>query len=216
MKPQAIGDIAVTKVVETIMPFDPVAGLPDCDPAAFTANNTDAGNNFNNEAFQKISVASDAASVQQFCEVAVLLIIILAFAVVGIASARRVSSALLEVSNSNHEHVEAAGRQLRRRIVGTAAVVFVTFLLRAVFSTMNALANALQNDAANCPTPCGVLCNNVWTVIQFWLQWTPEFQLSVVLISSPLALIVALWGMTSGRTLQHMRSGGGLMVSMRG
>ena len=38
MKPQSIGNIAVTKVVETIMPFDPVAGLPDCDPAAFTAN----------------------------------------------------------------------------------------------------------------------------------------------------------------------------------
>ena len=57
--------------------------------AAFTANNTDAGNNFNNEAFQKISVATSTQSVQQFCEVAVLLIIILAFAVVGIASARR-------------------------------------------------------------------------------------------------------------------------------
>ena len=48
----------------------------------------------------------------------------------------------------------------------------------------------------------------------FWLQFTPEFQLSVVLISSPLALIVALWGMTDKRTLQHMRSGRGQMVRM--
>ena len=36
---------------------------------------------------------------------------------------------------------------------------------------------------------------------------TPEFQLIVVLISSPLALLVALWGMTSEQTLQHMRAG---------
>jgi len=36
-----------------------------------------------------------------------------------------------------------------------------------------------------------------------------------VLISSPLALIVALWGMTNKRTLQLMRSGRGQMVTMR-
>ena len=131
-----------------------------------------------------------------------LLIIILAFAVVGIASARRVSSALRHM---NHEH-GAAGRQLRRQIVGTAAFVFVTFLLRAVFSTIIALANALQIEVFTCSNGCDPACNNVWTVIGIWLQFTPEFQLSVVLISSPLALLVALWGMTDKRTLQHMRS----------
>ncbi len=177
--------------------------LYSASSAAFTANNTDAGNNFSNEANQKLFVSADVASVQQFCEVAVLLIIILAFGVVGIASARRLSSALRDM---NDEHVEAAGRQLRRHIVGTAAFVFVTFLLRAVFSTMIALANALQNDYANCPTLCGIPCNNVYQLIQNWLLLTPEFQLIVVLISSPLALIVALWGMTSERTLQYMRT----------
>ena len=91
------------------------------------------------EAVLSISISA----VQSFCEVAVLLIIILAFAVVGIASARRVSSALRDL---NDEHVEAVGRQLRRKIVGTTAFVFLTFLLRAVFSTMFALANALQTD----------------------------------------------------------------------
>ena len=56
----------------------------------------------------------------------------------------------------------------------------------------------------------------MWEVIQFWLEFTPEFQLIVELISSPLTLLVALWGMTSERTLQHMRSGRGQMVTMRG
>ena len=116
--------------------------------------------------------------------------------------------------NLNDEHVEAAGRQLRRRIVGTAAVVFVTFLLRAVFSAMNAVSNALEIQVLTCSNGCDPACTNLWSVIQVWLEFTPEFQLIVVLISSPLALLVALWGMTSERTLQHMRSGRGQMVSM--
>jgi hypothetical protein len=182
--------------------------------AAFAANSTEAAYAIGVQASQKNTVALDAASVQQFCEVAVLLIIILAFAVVGIASARRVSSALA-LRDLNDEHVEALGRQLRRRIVGTAAFVFVTFLLRAVFSTMNALSNALEIEVPKCD-PCDPACSNVWTVILNWLTFTPEFQLIVVLISSPLALFVALWGMTSERTLQHMRSGRGQMVTMRG
>ena len=180
-----------------------VGDLDNAAAAAFAANSTDAANALFAQANQKNSVADEAGSVQSFCEVAVLLIIILAFAVVGIASARRVSSALRDM---NDEH-GAAGRQLRRQIVGTAAFVFVTFLLRAVFSTMNALSSALQNYDADCPTFCDIPCNNVYQLIQNWLLLTPEFQLIVVLISSPLALIVALWGMTSERILQLMRTG---------
>jgi hypothetical protein len=183
--------------------------------AAFAASSSEAANAIVVQANQKDTVANDAASVQQFCEVAVLLIIILAFAVVGIASARRVSSALA-LRNLNDDHVEAVGRQLRRRIVGTAAFVFVTFLLRAVFSTINALSGALEIQVPTCSNACDPACTNLWTVIQNWLEFTPEFQLIVVLISSPLALLVALWGMTSERTLQHMRSGRGQMVTMRG
>jgi hypothetical protein len=38
---------------------------------------------------------------------------------------------------------------------------------------------------------------------------------SFVLISSPLALLVALWGMTSKHVLRHMKSSGGQMVNLR-
>jgi hypothetical protein len=180
---------------------------------AYTANMTDLGNNFSNQANQKIEFQDISTSVQMFCEVAVLLVIIIAFTVVGIASARRVNSAL----GMNNEH-GAAGRHLRRQIVGTSAFVFVTFLLRAVFSIMNAFSNALPNQDAACAVLdnnlCDPKCYNKWYILQQWLIFTPEFQLIVVLISSPLALLVALWGMTSERTLQHMRSGRGQMVSM--
>jgi hypothetical protein len=37
---------------------------------------------------------------------------------------------------------------------------------------------------------------------------TPEFQLIIVLISSPLSLIVALWGMTTRQMLQLLKSNG--------
>jgi hypothetical protein len=196
--------------VAAVVLFKQVGDLDNAEAAAVAANSTDAANAILVLARQKGTVALDAGSAQQFCEVAVLLIIILAFVVVGIASARRVSSALRDM---NDEH-GAAGRQLRRQIVGTAAVVFVTFLLRAVFSTMNALSRVLQNDVNTCRNRCEPACNSVWLVIGIWLELTPEFQLTVVLISSPLALIVALWGMTSAHTLQHMRSSRAQTVRM--
>jgi hypothetical protein len=158
---------------------------------------------------QTATVANDVASVQQFCEVAVLLLIIVAFAVVGAACTRRINSALLG-TNFAPAAAAAAGKQLRLRIVGTAAFVFVTFLLRAVYSTMFALANELQNNgnAVNCPsgTICDASCFNVYALMQTWLVYTPEFQLIVVMISSPLALLVALSGMTTDRALRQMQS----------
>jgi len=42
--------------------------------------------------------------------------------------------------------------------------------------------------------------------MRLWITLTPAFQLVVVLVSSPLAMLVALWGMTSSRTLQIMKT----------
>ncbi len=181
--------------------------------AAFAANNTANFNNFKALATQQQQLAASTQSLQQFFEVSVLLLIIVAFVVVGAACARRVRSALLDMN----ETAAAAATQLRRQIVGTAAFVFVTFLLRAVFSTMNALANQLQDVAnlARCHDPCDVSCFNDYEFMRLWLLNTPEFQLVIELISSPLALLVALWGMTSERTLQLMKSNRQQMCTMR-
>ena len=69
-----------------------------------------------------------------------------------------------------------AWRKLRRQILGTAVFVFVTFLLRAVFSTMNALAKALQTRVFTCSSACNPARTNVWEVILVWPQFTPEFR----------------------------------------
>jgi len=181
---------------------------------AHVANNTADYVKLVQQALQKDSTGLIAESVQQFSEVIVLMIIILAFAVVGIAGARRVNSAL---RNMNDEQ-GAAGRQLRRQIVGTTAFVFVTFLLRAAFNIMYALARALQNDAAACAATsgdCDSTCLNKWKLMNTWIAFTPEFQSMVILISSPVAMIVALWGMTSKRALQLMKSSGEQSAAVR-
>ena len=94
-------------------------------------------------------------------------------------------------------------------MVVSTVVVFVAFVVRSVHSTIFAVARQLQDIARTCPGvpgPCDPSCNNVFTHIHQWMLRTPEFQATTVLVSSPLTLLVALWGMTSRQTLQAMQS----------
>jgi hypothetical protein len=155
--------------------------------------------------------AYSALSVQRICDASVLLLIVVAFVVVGVLSASRVSASLLGVDAASA--AAATGRALRRRMLGTTAFVFVAFLLRSVFSTFHAVAFELRDVDAACPgidksTYCDASCYNVYTHIVGWMYYTPEFESIIVLISSPLTLLVALWGMTSNATLQVMKSSG--------
>ena len=61
---------------------------------------------------------------------------------------------------------------------------------------------------------CDSTCRNVYSLISVWLQYTPEFQLMIILLASPVAQLVVLWGMTSKSTLQLMKSSkrGGAMT----
>jgi hypothetical protein len=205
----AVGHVViVSSSVAAAVFLSECASLYEASGAAYATNNKNDYINLGQQARQKKSAGLVAESVQQFSEVAVLLIIIFAFAVVGIASARRVSSALRHMNNQHG----AAGRQLRRQIVFTTAFVFVTFLLRAVFTGMLALARALQNADAVCAATANSVCDSTcfddWRLMDVWIIITPEYQAMVSLISSPVAMIVALWGMTSKRTLQLMKSSG--------
>ena len=104
----------------------------------------------------------------------------------------------------------ATGRALRLQMLGTTGFIFVTFLLRSVFSTMLAVAFQLRDADNVCQggiiNRCNASCHNVYTHIAQWMSFTPEFQLMIVLISSPFALLVALWGMTTPLTLRLMNS----------
>jgi hypothetical protein len=93
-------------------------------------------------------------------------------------------------------------------MLATTAFVFAAFVLRAVLSAMYAAALQLQ-DGSNCSGPynrCGE-CHNAFTHMSVWMAYTPEFESTIVLISSPLALLVALWGMTSKHMLKLLKKG---------
>jgi hypothetical protein len=169
--------------------------------AAFDANNTKDGISFKVLSQEEVQRGGSIVSVQSFCEVVVLLLIVVSFVVVGVLSAHRVRARLLEVDAASDaaETVKA----MRLQILATTTFVFVAFVLRAAFSIMNAVA--LQFRDLSCTDLCGE-CNNVFTNIADWMTFTPEFQLIIVLVSSPLALLVVLWGMTSKATLQLMVS----------
>jgi hypothetical protein len=173
--------------------------------AYYAANNSNSGDDFQAISQQEVQLGGSIAAVQSFCEVAVLLLIVVAFAVVGVLSARRVSARLLGVDAASA--AAATGRALRRRMLGTTAFVFVTFVLRAAFSTMYAVAFQFRAtvDDKFCPGSCDE-CANVYVHITGWMTYTPEFQLLIVLVSSPVALLVALWSMTSNATLYLMKS----------
>jgi hypothetical protein len=167
---------------------------------------------------ERVESAVKAQSAQEFSEIAVLLILIAAFFVVGVMCARRVDSSLALMT----PHAGAKAKYMRRQIVVTAVVVFVTFLLRSTYTSMIAIASALQDSGRYCSSICSILplenCQNpfnMYTHVYLYLNYSPEFQLLVVLISSPLALLVALWGMTSGRTLHAMRESRRQMESIR-
>ncbi len=182
--------------------------------ALFAANSTQLAREHESLGRTEIELSTSIAAVQSFCEVAVLLLIVAAFIVTGVTCARVISSRLLAVNAASTpaavgNYIHLLGRELRRQIVVTTAVVFVAFVVRSVQSTMFAVARQLQDQTTTCPgvtDRCDPSCRNVFTHMFFWFLRTPEFQVTVVLLSSPLTLLVALWGMTSRRMLHAMKT----------
>jgi hypothetical protein len=163
-----------------------------------------AASNSESQYRMEVQYGGVLSSVQRLCEVAVLLLIVAAFVIVGVLCARLVSSRLLAVEATSA--AAATGRALRLQMAATTAFVFVAFLLRSVFSVMSAVAHEFRDFGKVCGGGlCDALCHNVYTHIAQWMGFTPEFEITIVFISSPVTLLVALWGMTSKSTRQLMK-----------
>jgi heme/copper-type cytochrome/quinol oxidase subunit 2 len=196
-----VGNIAATVHIQKSVEAASAAS------ALFAANSTRAAEESFSRSLTEVQLATSISAVQLFSEVAVLLLIVAAFVVTGVACARVFRSRLLAVDAASAS--AETGRELRWQMVVTTAVVFVAFVVRSVLSTMFAIARQLQNRANQCPgvtSLCDSTCYNVFTHIFWWMARTPEFQVTIVLVSSPLTLLVALWGMTSRQTLHAMKS----------
>jgi hypothetical protein len=169
-------------------------------------------------------------TVQQFCEVVVLMFIVAAFVVAGVLSVRRISVALRQVRQEKQfraniwafnkqsdpaspvlGEVELRARNLQLKTVATTAIVLAGFLLRSVLSFIYALTSVYggefkENECPGVESFCDASCP-VHVIMLYWIMWTPEFRPTVVLISSPLVLLAVLWSMTSGHIWQRMKQG---------
>ena len=130
-------------------------------------------------------------------EVVVLFCVVAAFAWVGALCVRRFRSTNVSTDSM---------RYLQRQIFGTVAFVFFSFLLRAAF----AASQAWMNQQLELNTACAACdaCQSPQTLASLYMYSTPELWSAVVFVSSPLALLVALWGMTSQRAHEMFRSRG--------
>ena len=191
--------------------------------SAFAANSTAAGKELRSTGSQKDQVAGGLASIQRFSEVCVLMLIIAAFSTVGFFSFQVIASALRTLFTAQRKLVSIAGvageqvaqlvaaaslqgRQLQRKVVGTFVFVFITVLVRSVFTVIYAVAQARQNNGDPCASSFCDPCHNVFSNIIGWIVYTPVFQQVTILIASPIALLVALWGMSDVRALEQMGS----------
>jgi hypothetical protein len=176
--------------------------------AHYAANNTKDGDKFVSLSVHEVQLSGYIQSVQRFAEVAVLLLIVVAFAVVGALCARILYTRLkpIGVDAGYDAFIATVGRVLRRQMLGTTAFIFVTFLLRSMYSTMLAVVLELRDGDKECPgaTTFCEACFNEYSHISQWMTYTPEFQQVIILISSPVAQLVALWGMTTKSTLHLM------------
>jgi hypothetical protein len=93
-------------------------------------------------------MANSISSYQRFSEVIVVLIIVLAFGLVGTACSRRVVAAFRVKDTA--QAVNADGRRLHLQIVCTSTFVFLAFLVRSVFSVFHAVVFNLQDSANFC------------------------------------------------------------------
>ncbi len=125
-------------------------------------------------------------------------------------------------NQARHLVAEASsqGKQLQRKVVGTVAFVFFTVLVRSAFRLLFSAATVFQDVENPCAdTECDP-CKNAYTHLLYWLLYTPELQVphrfrpwmqrnisqqGIVLISSPVTQLVALWGMSGvGAMLKQM------------
>lgn len=169
----------------------------------YAANMTERAEASKLKASECAASGGSLSSVQSFCEVVLLVLIVVVFVVVGLLSIKRIAGKLHFV------HAESAaaetGRVLRLQISGTSACVFAAFVLRALFSAFVAFIFQFRDSYSSCGGGVCDSCQNIFFHMSVWFNFTPEFQMTVVLISSPVTLLVALWGMTTPATLLLMQ-----------
>jgi hypothetical protein len=210
--------IGVVSNIAASIFFSRASGFDGEAAAAFAANDTVAGSGFERKSVEVVPIGLRTAAIQGILECLVLVMIITAFVVVGLKSLRVIGSALRtlftagqrlpdKASDQGRQLIAQAtlqGKMLQRKVVGTIVFLFLTILVRSAFRVLFAFATFFQNSSDSCAVSECDACKNVYSHILYWLLYTPMLQQGVVLIASPIALLVAFWGMSGVRMLQQV------------
>ena len=180
--------------------------MPDCPIAYLTNSASDA-----------LSRGLTFAGYGSICEGCSLVIMLVSFVVAGALCIRRFYTG----ATNNSTEAGRRNNKVRRQIIATVSTVFATFLIRSVYAAALAASrqggnlfltpfvsgrsdydSACKNDH-NLAGVCDP-CQGLGLVVQIWLYLCPAFSFTVFLLSSPVTILVALWGMTTESFLESL------------
>ena len=191
--------------LEDLLPCFPDVYVPNCIIGNYVRSATDA-----------TSDGMKFAGYGSICEGCSLFIMLVSFVVAGALCIRRF------YSGTRNNSTEAGRRviKVRRQIIGTVSTVFLTFLIRAVYAAALAASRQGGNSIL---TPFSVgkkaygskcnghnladvcrPCEGLGIIVQMWLYLCPAFPFTVFLLSSPVTILVAMWGMTTDSFLESL------------
>ena len=149
----------------------------------------------------QVSAASQAA---------ILLLICIAYSTVVASLIARIRSLLASPASASSA---SQLRHLQLQVAASVAVILLTFLLRLTQSFFTIISNQGSIDQRCFLASNGSVCGNSdcpmpqLQLMKMWAVYTPELAQIVILISEPVTLLVALWGMTTPKTLLLLRGG---------
>jgi hypothetical protein len=181
---------------------------PNCPPIPYINNASDT-----------LSRGLTFAGYGSICEGCSLFIMLVSFVVAGALCIRRFYLG----ATTNSTEAGRRNNKVRRQIIGTVSTVFLSFLVRAVYAAALAASRQGGNvistsfslgqddyrskcdsnkykDVSNLCRPC----EGLGLLVQIWLYLCPAFPFTVFLLSSPVTILVALWGMTTDSFLQSL------------
>jgi hypothetical protein len=202
---------------------------------AYSNNNTADGDRLRLDAARVQSQGDNIVGIMRIADAAMLLLIVLAFITMAAFSSKAIQSALRTLFKAEQKYDEVhalargaaansassasfeqnkkliaaasmEGRRLRLKILSTFTFAFIALLLRAMITLIYAVASVGQDNSNPCNKSYCSTCKNIFSNFHGWLLYTPSFQFVAVLVSSPLATAVALWGMSGVRVLDSLTS----------
>ena len=192
-----VNAVAVAASLASTAYYSLAAGAEASAAAAFSSNQTEAGESLLLDVKRHARVGNTCVGVMHSFHISCLLVIMTAFAGAGVFVAVRIRHFLAGVGLGQSTSAARSARYLLLQTCITVAVVFATFLIRTAFETVIALGDFYNFDSSSCHS-CAP-CQSEYSLIKVWIINVPEVQSIVIALAEPLTLLVALWGMTSER-----------------